>query len=146
MAEPGISNLCSVRQLAREFGYASTTTLLRAAKSGRLRAVRPGLEWLSTPAWVAEYQGSLGARGKPRGGRAGGVTQRQREVLDAVKRLQPAEGEPGVTLGTVASALGIDRGLASRRLAALTRIGLVRNLQTVGPGAPARFVVCDEEP
>ncbi len=67
--EPSIHDLRSLPDLAREYGYRTPDTLAQAAKDGRLRAIKPGHDWLSCRQWFEEYQATLSTRGKPRGSR-----------------------------------------------------------------------------
>ncbi len=100
--------------------------------------------WVSTAAWVHDWNLAAGAGGKPRGSSAGVLTRRQREALSAVKRLQPTTGEPGVSLAALAAELGSDGRWVSKRLQKLVKLGHVRNLEIRGHGAPARFVPADK--
>ena len=70
--EPSIYDLRSLPDLAREYGYRTPDTLAQAAKDGRLKAIKPGHDWLSCRQWFDEYQASLSTRGKPRGSRKAG--------------------------------------------------------------------------
>ena len=64
---PDIDELKSLPQLARDFGYASASTLRTAAIAGALQARKIGRNWVSTPAWVQEWESTVKTRGTPRG-------------------------------------------------------------------------------
>ena len=69
--EPSIHDLRGLPDLAREYGYRTPATLAQAAKDSRLKAIKPGHDWLSCPQWIEEFQralahgASLGAAGRP---------------------------------------------------------------------------------
>lgn len=65
-------DLKSLPALAAEFGYLTAHTLEMAAKNGRLKAIKPARDWLSTAEWVREFHAKAGAGGKPRGSRKAG--------------------------------------------------------------------------
>jgi hypothetical protein len=73
-----------------------------------------------------------------------GLTDKQRLAVAKVVALQ-AEGTTGVSLATVAAALGVDKSAASRRLANPLKEGYVRNLEE-RRGHPARFAPGDPLP
>jgi excisionase family DNA binding protein len=55
----------SLRNAAERLG-AHPATLRRAAKEGDLRALRVSREWVTTAAWLDEYQRQRRPRGRPR--------------------------------------------------------------------------------
>ena len=54
MAEPRVSELTSIQQLASEFGY-DRRHLSKLAKSGKIKAWKFGHTWVTTKTLVEQY-------------------------------------------------------------------------------------------
>jgi hypothetical protein len=76
---------------------------------------------------------------------ADGVTDKQREVVEAITRLKVSHPD-GVSLGALAAHLEVSKPAVNQRLRNLLANGYVRNLSAGQKGVPARYEVGDPLP